>query len=523
MKDAAAHSDSPQRDYRGFSTSITRLTDSQTDACALVCCGVLQSDRDRYFVTGIRPPSLARRVFIHIATPLILFVLACYGAINIPDPLLNQLMSTMLVAFVLLLVILQVCFKNRWKRVEVRRELLFRKYHHSIGNGDVPPEAPDFENEVQSEYLQGQTVCDLNCAHAAIGCYRSDLQQPREPPKDICESLAQFFTYGCCFGYHLQVNGMCAVAQEARELNIMIPAEQRRLDYVTMQHMLEYYGLTLSNLSRQLLVSWVGVVSVLFGLGVWLQFSLTHVWIFVATFGHSWFLLWLVHGLWHSQDLSFDLTIKAFSCGFFLSVTLAITWELLISMVLHVIFDIILALSGVKIAVDDNGYEWTGFGQLVAAASRKDYMRQYGQEHPFVYTLLLLFNAFVVAAFIEELAKYLGFTMLSDHPDFWTRSELETAVYVKSVRMQKKRVSASEGEDETDDDEHETKQPPEPQVPPQLQHLLSKEAKSNASRGAAITITLVAVALGFGCCENIVYIFVYNENSVNVGKSLHFV
>jgi hypothetical protein len=34
-------------------------------------------------------------------------------------------------------------------------------------------------------------------------------------------------------GHHLQVNGMCAVAQEARELNLMISAEQRRLDYVT--------------------------------------------------------------------------------------------------------------------------------------------------------------------------------------------------------------------------------------------------------------------------------------------------
>jgi hypothetical protein len=127
MKDAAAQSISPQGDYRGFATSITRLTDSQTDACALVCCGVLQSDRDRFFVTGIRPPSLTRRVFIHIPTPFILFVLACYGAMNIPDPFLNQLMSTMLVVFVLLLLILQVCFKNRWKRVEVRRELLFRK------------------------------------------------------------------------------------------------------------------------------------------------------------------------------------------------------------------------------------------------------------------------------------------------------------------------------------------------------------------------------------------------------------
>ena len=131
MKGANAD-DSPQEDYRGFVTSITDLKDAQTDACALVCCGVLQSDRDRYFVTGISPPSLARRIFIHIATPLILFVLACYGATHISDPYVNQLTSTLLVTFMFLLVVLQVCFKNRWKRVEVRRELLFRKYHRSI-------------------------------------------------------------------------------------------------------------------------------------------------------------------------------------------------------------------------------------------------------------------------------------------------------------------------------------------------------------------------------------------------------
>jgi hypothetical protein len=515
----AGTDDSPQQDYRGFVTSITDLKDAQTDACALVCCGVLQSDRDRYFVTGISPPSLTRRIFIHIATPLLLFVLACYGATHISDPFVNQLTSTLLVAFMILLVVLQVCFKNRWKRVEVRRELLFRKYHRSIATENVPIEAPDFDDQSQPQYLQGQTNCDLHCAHAAIGCYRSDLQRQRNPPNDLCESLAQFFTYGCCCGYHLQINGICAVAQEARELNVIIPPERRRLDYVTMQHALDYYGATLSKLSQQLLLWWLGSVMVLIAIGHWLQFPLAHVWIFVATFGHSWLLLWLVHGIWHSGDLSFDLAVKAFSCGFFLSVTLAITWEFLLEMVIHIIIDIVLALAGVKVAIDDSGYEWSGFGQLTAVSSHRDYMRQYGEDHPFVYSLILLVNAFVVAAFIEELAKYLGLSMVSDHPDFWTRSELETAIYVKSINIAPKSASELEADSEADDDQQEKQRPAAPPLPEHIQHLLSREAKTNASRGAAITITMVAVALGFACCENIVYIFVYSENSLRVGKS----
>ena len=511
---------SPHQEYRGFVTSITDLKDAQTDACALVCCGVLQSDRDRYFVTGISPPSLARRIFIHIATPLILFALACYGATHISDPFVNQLTSTLLVAFMLLLVVLQVCFKNRWKRVEVRRELLFRKYHRSIATENIPVQAPDFDDQSQPQYLQGQTNCDLHCAHAAVGCYRSDLQRQRNPPNDLCESLAQVFTYGCCCGYHLQVNGMCAVAQEARELNVIIPAERRRLDYITMQHALDYYGLTLSNLSKQLLLWWLGSVVLLIGLGQWLQFPLAHVWIFVATFGHSWLLLWFVHGIWHSGDLSFDLAVKAFSCGFFLSVTLAITWEFLLGMLINIITDIILALAGVQVAIDDNGYEWSGFGQLTAVSSSRDYMRQYGENHPFVYSLILLVKAFVVAAFLEELAKYLGLTMLSDHPDFWTRSELEAAIYIKSTKAAPKSASELETDSEADDDRQEKQPPPAPPLSENLQQLLSKEPKSNASRSAAITITMVAVALGFACFENIIYIFVYSENSLGVGKSM---
>jgi hypothetical protein len=355
-------------EYRGFSTSITGLSDTQSDACALACCGVLQSDRDRFFVTGIEPPSLARRFFIHVATPIILFALACYGAVHIPDKYFNELVSTLLVSFILLLLLMQVCCKNRWKRVEVRRELLFRKYQHSIGNHNVTAtDLPDYDED-EAAYLQGQSNYDLNCAHSVVGCYRSDLKGSRPPSNDVCECLAKVITYGCCFGSHLQINGMCAVAQEARELNILIPAEQRRIDY---------HGLTHSRLTRDLFMWWAASVILLIGLGVWLDFSLGHVWIFVATFGHALFLLWLVHGLWHSKDLTSDLTIKAFSCGFFLSITMAITWELFASLCLRIIMDLIFALFGMGIVVNENGYEWIGIGKLTSISSHRDYMYLY--------------------------------------------------------------------------------------------------------------------------------------------------
>ena len=45
--------------------------------------------------------------------------------------------------------------------------------------------------------------------------------------------------------------------------------------------------------------------------------------------------------------------------------------------------------------------------------------------------------------------------------------------------------------------------------------------RSCNSIGAAITIAMVSVALGYACCENLIYIFIYSEGSIGSGESLY--
>lgn len=573
--------DCDRDDHRGFATSITHCFQekrfAQTDACSLACCGMLQSDRDRYLVTGISPPSWYRRIFLHFLTPLLLFAMACYGAMNIRDAYVNQLVSTLLVAFTLLASVMQFCFKGPWKRIMVRKELLWRKYQKKHAQSDDPatknmpmPDDDDDDMAHAKIYHQGQSKWDLQCVHGVLGCYKLDLNarsgdEPSSLPRDndLCAKLFRFGAQCCCGKlccYQLQTCGLCGVAQEARELS-MLAANRRRIDYVTMQDTLQYYGpilkqqmqeqggddalsasslftlsRSLSQLSHQLLQLLCVVILLLLSLGSVLDFHLGHVMIVVGTFAHSFsvlvFTVWWTTSGSTAKSPSLDLIIKSYACGFFVCTLLAVVWEILVGMTFRIlVVDALLALSGVQVAVDDDGYEgflhgFIGFGQVSAAADRQDYLSVYGQDHPFIFSLLLAVSAFVMAAFIEELVKYLGFNMILDHPDFWSRSELESAI---SAAMQGGRGNtrrSDEGADSASEKSmDEAESPGLPATEPQqdLWDLpLQAQDKSVLTRGATTSIAMVSVALGFACCETLVYIFVYNENTLNVGKSQKF-
>lgn len=150
--------------YRGFSTSITgsfqSLADERIDACSLVCCGVMQSDRDRYLLTGRRPPTCWRRTFTHIIFPLSLFAIACYAAVKVPDVTTNQAITSSIIFLLFLMLVLQCC-KGRWKRTKVRKELLWRKYHMARGNPSAAlllhiEEDRDDQSIDDDAYAQGQ-------------------------------------------------------------------------------------------------------------------------------------------------------------------------------------------------------------------------------------------------------------------------------------------------------------------------------------------------------------------------------
>ena len=122
--------------------------------------------------------------------------------------------------------------------------------------------------------------------------------------------------------------------------------------------------------------------------------------------------------------------------------------------------------------------------------SYRQFLQVFGEEHPFIYTVYLFLNAFFLAAMIEELAKYFGFRMV-EHPDFFSRREVEEMAEVNN---------------NSDDGDVESRELAE----------LPEQNRSFLSRGAAITVSMVAVSLGFACCENLIYIFVYGEATVAV-------
>jgi RsiW-degrading membrane proteinase PrsW (M82 family) len=384
--------------------------------------------------------------------------------------------------------------------------------------------------DVSQEYLMGQTKCDIWMAHAICGCYTRDYPLTVTYDDDdritFCTKIFRCFTSSCCGamgGMNLQFCGFCAVAQEGRELESLMQAGRRRIDYVTMQPMMEYYPAIyearhsqspsswwfhrLSKLSRWCIYSCIIWISVLF---LWSMlsiplnhnFKLANFMVFCLTLLQAFGFLTLVY--WkHSKDISIDAVIKFFACGFCLSTTLGIFFELLVGLVIRLTMSLLMAMSGLDI-VEDNGYSsssketvstnmWSAEQVNYSGVNYREYLQVFGNDHPFVFTVYLFVTSFILAAFIEELCKYFGYRMV-DHPDFHTQEGVEEAM------------------DYREEEEVEVEQPFATSFPDQN--------RTYQSRGAAITVAMVAAGLGFACCENLVYIFVYGNSDVGMEATI---
>lgn len=93
-------------------------------------------------------------------------------------------------------------------------------------------------------------------------------------------------------------------------------------------------------------------------------------------------------------------------------------------------------------------------------------------NYPAIFVLYNFLNAFAVAALVEEMVKYFSYRMVVT-PDLLPGS----------------RVVQPEG---------------------------GSPAESMVSNGAGITVAMVSTALGFACCENLMYVFVYSPPSFGV-------
>lgn len=170
---------------------------------------------------------------------------------------------------------------------------------------------------------------------------------------DLCQCLWRIFSALCCgafCGCWLQLCGMCAIGQEDRELQLLLPAGKFQMDFVTFQPFQDYrsklenlrqndvksmwtHMKTLSQLSKGLVQILVGILVALTLIafsGLDPFFRPVHLAVVVLVLLQSFIILYFVHWFWNRFDLSFDAVVKYFASGFILGTTNAFVFEILV-------------------------------------------------------------------------------------------------------------------------------------------------------------------------------------------------
>mmetsp|Transcript_5887 Transcript_5887/g.14473 ORF Transcript_5887/g.14473 Transcript_5887/m.14473 type:complete len:309 (-) Transcript_5887:411-1337(-) len=148
---------------------------------------------------------------------------------------------------------------------------------------------------------------------------------------------------------------------------------------------------------------------------------------------------------------------------------------------------------------------------------------------PIQFTFVLaifaaLVNAFLVAALVEELSKYLSFTMV-EHPDVERENIILLPPLDESENQAKADQKCDDKGDEVDEveaDETSKLVRPGNEVSARMydeRELIVSPIASLVSAGAAITIGMVATALGFACAENLLYVFLYTPPGLDAELS----
>ena len=195
-----------------------------------------------------------------------------------------------------------------------------------------------------------------------------------------------------------------------------------------------------------------------------------------------------------------------------------------------------------------NGYEnaFSVYEGTIGLYSANDNLKAaIQQQYPILSIVLLFCSAYLVAALVEESCKYFGFKMV-EHPDFVSEKDLQKAValgvFDEDDDNEEDRFECGGGfecgdaDDDYDGDTGELEHPSRQVITSRFiddnvqdnkatseQLLQSRKPKpdvykcpekSLSSTGAAITIAMVSVSLGFACCENLMYIFLYTGGSI---------
>jgi hypothetical protein len=401
------------------------------------------------------------------------------------------------------------------------------------------------------------------CSHTLCGCYPidesdSDINdqevkttdsgifkfRKRPHQEDIVARCFNCFMCACCgaiFKCWFQCLSICALAQEAREIRLLVPPRYQRIDYITHQPFHEYQeavndlrrgwlghgrkltGLlphynALSRFSRWILVLSILSVSIICATLYFnprAGFSWQDLVVLMATFFQSFLVLFIVHGIFHKSDLSFDAVIKMFTAGFMVAVPSAFFFEgLIVNIALFLvwIFYYVLAIS-----IGENFEEWTI------------------DHFTVIWFIGELFNAYVVAALVEELCKYYTFRAV-EHPDLIFLTGLhrdkrnETAVdgglakYPFASHQVQELAREATMDDASSTSSYRSNDSKRVRRSRKLRNheaLIEKtgttefefeedenDIRTHRQKAMAITTAMISVAVGLSCAENFLYVFV---------------
>jgi RsiW-degrading membrane proteinase PrsW (M82 family) len=566
------------RKYKGFSTSICDLFHTsdplhKEDCCAFACCGILARERNAFFrgkliITNpdtttsttiatdrssasrlIRDPNVLLSVVLPLLLllPLIVLLLWVKASCSTPSSSANNVdhESEGSVLFILLFLLLGFCLLllicyNRYYQAQFRQELV---NPHRI----LPAYRTFFP---QTTTRTRQDSYDADCAHPICCCgwYTRDDDNDRSsitndyttatsPHPDLCTVLWKLLSNICCGSCFcrcwFQCCGCCATAQETRQIKLLLaPTEATQVDYITHQSYSDYYPkiqqlrrtnnksfihhLTYgtSKLSQGLLFTLLVVILLIYILDFIGEqqeqqqqqqtiiinddnnnayntfFPFSHLLVFLTTFLQPFLVLLLVHWQWNRFDISVDAVIKYFASGFLLTTGLAMFIEMMVSTAIELILSTLVLVGGDKILLSLS---------------------------------YLMFNAYISAAFVEELCKYFGYWMV-EHPDF---SALQNRRRMRNIDAE--RVISTEETPlipTTDASTASTTTACYSLEEPTLigttaiTYSLSERIRSHTSLGCAITIAMISVSLGFACCENLLYVFVYSPQHESITVQL---
>ena len=246
-------------------------------------------------------------------------------------------------------------------------------------------------------------------------------------------------------------------------------------------------------------------------------------------------IMFFVHWVWHRLDLSMDAVIKYFASGFFLCTGMSILYEMIMSVLSSMVIFLVTIISatGLVLFGDDE--------DAITFKRRKGYQDDDDDDAvdmdrftptlhlPIQLTFVLaivaaLVNAFLVAALVEELSKYLSFSMV-EHPDV----ERENIVLLPPLDDSEGKARDGQKCNGNGDEEDEVEVGESSKLVRQSnvsdagtydrRQLIASPIASSVSAGAAITVAMVATALGFACAENLLYVFLYTPPGLDAELS----